>query len=92
MRETEPSGRFTRDLKKIEERGLDVALLTVAIEELAAGNTLARRYRDHQLKGKLRDYRECHIAPDWLLVYRLFDDVLHLARTGTHEEVFRGWG
>ncbi|MDR2562141.1 MAG: type II toxin-antitoxin system YafQ family toxin [Holophagales bacterium] len=90
MRETEPSGRFSRDLKKIEGRGLDVALLTAVIEDLASGNTLDSRHRDHQLKGKLKDYRECHITPDWLLVYRVSGNVLYLARTGTHAEVFKG--
>ena len=81
MRVTEPSGRFYRDLKKIEGRCLDITLLTAVIEELAAGNTLDSRHRDHQLKGKLKDYRECHVTPDWLLMYRLSGNVLYLART-----------
>jgi len=90
MRETKPGGKFLRDLMRIKDRGYDIALLTAVIKALAAGGILDKRHRDHKLKGKLNGYSECHVAPDWLLVYHVSGNTLHLARTGTHTEVFGG--
>ena len=81
---------FKRDYKRIKKRGYDVRLLERTIELLAEGKGLPPEYRDHALSGDYSGCRECHIAPDWLLVYRIEDDVLvlTLARTGTHSDLF----
>jgi len=62
----------------------------MAIKMIAAGETLAESYKDHPLKGKYTGCRECHITPDWLLIYEIADDelILYLTRTGTHSDLF----
>ena len=65
-----------------------MGLLEAVIETLAEQQLLAPRHRDHPLKGNWRGYRECHIQPDWLLIYRVVGDELQLARTGSHSELF----
>jgi mRNA interferase YafQ len=86
----EQSAQFRRDLKAAIKRGYDVGKLNAVVELLASGATLPLKNRDHQLTGSLSGYRECHIAPNWLLVYRVEDDalVLYLFRTGTHSDLF----
>ena len=66
-----PSTRFQKDLKRIQKRGYDLALLTAVIKKLAAGEELPPKNHDHQLVGDYGGCRECHIAPDWLLVYEI---------------------
>jgi mRNA interferase YafQ len=85
-----PTAKFQRDLKRTEKRGYSIPLLTAVIIKLAAGETLDESYQDHPLKGKYKDCRECHITPDWLLIYRKKDDTLflYLTRTGTHADLF----
>ena len=85
-----PSTRFQKDLKRIQKRGYDLALLTDVIKKLAAGEELPRKNRDHQLVGDYSGCRECHIAPDWLLVYEIdgTELILYLTRTGTHSDLF----
>lgn len=85
-----PSGRFKKDLKIIAKRGYNVDLLTKVIKLLAAGSPLHEKYKDHPLTGNWAHYRECHITPDWLLIYKIEDDilVLTLSRTGTHSDLF----
>lgn len=85
-----PSGRFKKDLKVIAKRGYDIDLLTNAIKLLAAGATLPERYQDHALTGNWTNYRECHITPDWLLIYKIDKDILilTLTRTGSHSDLF----
>lgn len=86
---------FKKDYKLAIKRGLKVALLEEVIAMLAMGEELPARYRDHELTGNRSGHRsghrECHIQPDWLLIYRLESDVLvlTLARTGTHSDLFR---
>jgi len=72
------------------KRGLDTALLQTAIKLLAKGKPMPPKYRDHQLKGKCKGLRECHIQGDWLLVYCIFEDklILSLHGTGTHSDLF----
>ena len=79
-----PSNQFKKDLKLAKKRGLNLELLSVVV------NTLDIKYRDHNLTGNYRDFRECHIEPDWLLVYRTDNDQLELFlfRTGTHSDLF----
>lgn len=85
-----PSNQFRKDLRLAKKRGLRLELLTTVVNTLAAGETLDMKYRDHSLTGNYRGFRECHIEPDWLLVYRIdADDLeLFLFRTGTHSDLF----
>jgi mRNA interferase YafQ len=85
-----PSNQFKKDLKLAKKRGLDLKLLKTVVDTLAKGETLDVRYRDHRLTGNYRNFRECHIEPNWLLVYRVDDDELKLFlfRTGTHADLF----
>ena len=81
---------FKKDYKRIKKRGYDTRLLEAVVECLATGQTLSREYRDHELSGDYKGCRECHIAPDWLLVYEVVerDLILYLMRTGTHSDLF----
>lgn len=81
---------FKKDFKRIVRRGYDVRLLEEVIEMLANGLPLPVKYRDHCLSGNYVDCRECHITPDWLLIYQIKDDelILFLTRTGTHSDLF----
>ena len=85
-----PSTRFQKDLKRIQKRGYDLALLTAVIKKLAAGEELPPKNHDHQLVGDYSGCREYHIAPDWLLVYEIDGNelILYLTRTGTHSDLF----
>lgn len=84
------TSRFKRDFKLAKRRGLDTGLLEETISVLANGGTLPERYHDHALIGKLDGFRECHVLPDFLLIYLIEDDVLTLTltRTGTHSDLF----
>ena len=90
MYTVKPTTRFAKDLKRVEKRGYKIDLLTAVIKKLAAGETLDDSYQDHSLKGNLEGLRECHITPDWLLIYEIADDelILYLTRTGTHNDLF----
>lgn len=81
---------FKRDYKRIVKRGYDVRLLEHVISMLVEQKQLPERYRDHALGGEFTRYRECHITPDWLLIYKISDQelVLVLSRTGTHSDLF----
>ena len=85
-----PTTRFQKDVKRAQRRGYDMALLADIIRKLASGEALPAKNRDHALSGNYAGCRECHITPDWLLIYRIEDDVLvlTLARTGTHSNLF----
>lgn len=82
--------QFQKDYKLAMKRGLKIELLEQVIMLLAAGETLPEKNKDHALTGNWVGHRECHILPDWLLVYRVEDDVLvlTLTRTGTHSDLF----
>ena len=85
-----PSNRFRKDLKTAQKRGLNIDLLKSVINTLAAEKKLEPKHRDHELTGEYRDFRECHIQPDWLLIYRVDQEELELflLRTGTHADLF----
>lgn len=82
--------QFKKDFKKLKKRGLDVEKLRKVIEMLANSETLPKEYKDHPLIGNYNGYRECHIQPDWLLVYKIENNalILTLFRTGTHSDLF----
>lgn len=86
------SNRFKRQYKKLLHSGNQRALkaLQRTITLLASGNSLSPSYRNHQLIGTLKEFSECHVLPDWLLVYRIYEEVLilELIATGTHSELF----
>ena len=81
---------FKKDFKKIVKRGYNISLLEEVIELLANGESLPAKYRDHALIGDYADCRECHIQPDWLLIYQIDGGelILYLTRTGTHSDLF----
>ncbi len=86
----EMSTRFKKDYKLAQKRGYNMDLLKEVIDILANGDQLPEKYFDHPLSGDYRGSRECHIEPDWLLIYRIEKDllVLGLTRTGTHSDLF----
>ena len=81
---------FKKDFKRIVKRGYNIRLLEEVIEILASGQMLPEKYKDHNLTGNYSDFRECHITPDWLLIYRINNNelILYLTRTGTHSDLF----
>lgn len=81
---------FKRDYRRIKKRGYDTRLLEKVVEILAEGESLPDEYRDHALSGDYKGCRECHISPDWLLVYEIIEKelILYLTRTGTHSDLF----
>lgn len=83
--------KFKRDVKLLKKRGYDLALLETVVDTLASGQDLAEKYRDHALVGNYVRCRECHITPDWLLIYELAEGelILYLTRTGTHSDLFQ---
>ena len=82
------AARYKRDYKRVAKRRYDLDLLDAVLDKLAAGQALPSERRDHLLKGDWQGYRECHIEPDWLLIYRGSDDEVELARTGMHADLF----
>lgn len=86
----EMSTKFKKDYKLAKKRGYDTTLLRAVIDLLADGETLPEKQCDHALSGDYSGCRECHILPDWLLVYRIEKELLILAltRTGTHSDLF----
>lgn len=81
---------FKKELKKAKKRGLDLQLLNEIVTMLQCGQPLPEKNEDHALTGNWDDHRECHIQPDWLLVYRIIENelILLLVRTGTHSDLF----
>lgn len=81
---------FRKDYKLAIRRNLPVEKLDWAVKQLAAGNVLPPQFHDHALSGNWTGFRECHITPDWLLLYYYVNNicVLTLARTGTHADIF----
>ena len=81
---------FKKDYKKIVRRGYDVRLLEKVIGLLADQKPLPEKYRDHNLAGNYAGCRECHITPDWLLIYEVNRNelILYLTRTGSHSDLF----
>ena len=85
------TNQFKKDLKLAKKQNKDLDKLFEVVNTLADGGSLDARYRDHELSGNYKGARECHIEPDWLLVYEIRDEVLVLMlyRLGTHSELFK---
>ena len=79
-----------KDMKKVVKRHYDLTLFAEIVEKIANGIPLEEKYKDHELEGNWAGHRECHIKPDWLLIYQIKNDVLvlELSRTGTHSDLF----
>lgn len=84
------TNQFKKDYKLAVKRHLNIELLDDIIRKLARGEKLSEKHKDHSLTGNWIGHRECHIQPDWLLIYRIENDllVLTLSRTGTHSDLF----
>ena len=80
---------FKRDYKKIVKRGYDIKLMETVVDILLTGEALPEKNKDHALSGNWKGYRECHILPDWLLVYEIIEDrlILSLTATGSHSDL-----
>jgi mRNA interferase YafQ len=80
--------QFEKDVKRIRKRGKDLEKLKPVLSALIDDKPLAEQYRDHSLVGNYASRRECHIEPNWLLIYKLIDDAIIFERTGTHSDLF----
>lgn len=81
--------KFKKDLKLVTKRGKSIDKLKTVIRQLIEEKPLEPKYNDHPLKGNYVDTRECHIEPDWLLVYMIKDDSITFVRTGSHADLFK---
>ncbi|OFW81032.1 MAG: hypothetical protein A2887_02085 [Alphaproteobacteria bacterium RIFCSPLOWO2_01_FULL_40_26] len=88
MRIVRQANSFKRDLKKVTKRSKNLDKLYAIIEKLAKGVELEPRHKPHRLIGNYADKMECHIEPDWLLIYEITDELVILYRTGTHSDLF----
>ncbi|WP_307755747.1 type II toxin-antitoxin system mRNA interferase toxin, RelE/StbE family [uncultured Cloacibacillus sp.] len=84
------TSRFKKEAKRAEKQGKNMALLKTTAALLSSGESLPPKFKDHALTGNWEGYRECHLSPDWLLIYLIENDVLvlTLTRTGSHAEIF----
>lgn len=82
------TAQFRRDLRKAEHRGYDMNKIKGVITHLLGASPLSPNFRDHPLKGEWKDCHELHIAPDWLLIYKINDGICVFYRTGTHSDLF----
>ena len=84
------TNKMKKDVKLMKKRGKNLDKLVNVLSLLADGKTLPDLYRDHKLTGNLHDFRECHIEPDWLLIYQIYEDTLILSATatGSHSDLF----
>ncbi len=83
------SSQFKKDFKRIKSQGKDISQLELVIEKLLNNEQLDIKYRDHKLVGRWKNFHDCHIEPDWILIYKLTDSALFLERTGSHSDLFR---
>lgn len=91
MRTFSRTNQFKKDVKLAERRGKDLAKLKAVLDLLIAEEALPAQYKDHPLRGNFAGSRDCHVEPDWVLIYTLTDKNSHvrLERTGTHSDLFR---
>jgi len=83
------TNQFKKDYKRIKKQNKDLIKLQDVIEKLADGKRLEQKYKDHQLSIIWKNYRDCHIEPDWILIYRTTSEELILERTRSHSELFK---
>ncbi|MDJ0601584.1 MAG: type II toxin-antitoxin system YafQ family toxin [Crocosphaera sp.] len=80
--------RFKKDIKRLQKRGKDMNKLKTVIEKLLDNQELEAKYKDHALIGNWNGYRDCHIEPDWILIYKISESYLFLVRSGSHSDLF----
>lgn len=85
----EYSGRFKKDFKLLKKRGVNINLLYEAISILKEKGSLPKIYRSHMLVSNYKGYWECHIEPNWLMIWKTSGDTIYLVRTGTHSDLFK---
>jgi mRNA interferase YafQ len=83
------TSQFKKDFKKIKSRGKDISQLESIINKILNKEPLDIKFRDHKLSGRWKDFHDCHIEPDWILIYRVTESALYLERTGSHSNLFR---
>lgn len=88
MRKLSQTKQFVRDVRRMRRRGKDIGKLKTVVGQLAQGRVLDAKHRDHALTGMWKNYRDCHIEPDWALVYSMDRNNLRLERTGSHSDLF----
>lgn len=88
MRTIRRTSQFKRDAKRMKKRGRDLGKLKGVLKKIISGQELEAKYSDHALVGQYTGTRECHIEPDWLLIYELAQSEVVLIRTGTHADLF----
>lgn len=88
MRQPDYSGQFKRDVKQAKKRGKDMEKFKTLLNLLIKGEPLPDSYLDHPLKGNWRGFRDAHIEPDWVLIYKIVDNVVRFERTGRHIDLF----
>ena len=79
---------FKKDIKRLKKRNKDTNKLKLVIEKLLGNQQLEAKYKDHSLTGNWKGYRDCHIEPDWIIIYKVTDTNLILVRTGSHSDIF----
>jgi len=89
MRKVALTAQFEKDVKRAKKRNWDMSKLSELIRLLGQGDLEDSLFRDHPLKGKYEGLRECHLSPDWLLIYHSSIEQVLLVRTGTHADLFR---
>jgi mRNA interferase YafQ len=90
MKALSQTAHFARDVKRMDKRGKDLGKLRAIVHRLIRGEPLDHKHRDHALTGEWKGFRDCHIEPDWILIYTADAHTLRLERTGTHSDLFRG--
>jgi len=88
MRNPVVGSRFKHDAKRMERRGKEMSKLRKVIQLPIEGNPLPSEFKDHLLSGDWKHFRDCHIEPDWVLIYKVDGDELYLVQTGTHADLF----
>ena len=88
MKSIRQSGAFKKDLKRLMRRGYDLSRLDAIVQALQKDKLLPEAARPHPLKGDWKGYWDCHVAPDWILIYKITDEEVWLVRTGTHTDLF----
>ena len=89
MKRLSQTTQFGRDVKRMAKQGKDLGKLRQVVTQLTQRIRLAAKHRDHPLSGKWKDCRDCHVEPDWILIYSTDDESLRLERTGTHSDLFQ---
>ena len=89
MKTVQTTKQFKKDVKRLKKLGKDFEKLREVVDTLCEGEELDTQYRDHKLIGNYQEARECHIEPDWLLIYEMNEENIKLRRTGSHAELFK---